>query len=1162
MKKLSWFQKVAAILKAAKIPANVIAVILTLGKNNLTEIVFSANMSALTALPGIAEKRATIILATLKKAMSNARLSSKAERREKAPGYSCRTYAKEELWREIIDVTEAIKGYRPEKDEDPAIRTMWMKRKKALCRKLFGLQLKPVTRARKPHIGTKHKPHKYVLVCTKPLKLTVRQKMGRIIRLSKSAISEVLNIDYEDKTPTNRMMVVEHGIQDVFNFSPYLFNNDYTQGLSMLDDFQKKIERMLVNKGVRVINKDNTTKLYGGVASSSSHQKQEKLLMVGAEELKANEDFFWFTNKPVTKEEQKKVSALFEFSTHTQMQGAERLKATANLIRPWMKPFVDSNGNVIKMSDILFVEDVEKIYVIKNARRIGKIDGRLYHDGEDKEAKVLWDGAIGLFDSPDQGQASSTGLKGFAFSLKSTITAFCEKHGMTIKQFFNLEVKSIDGKMHRLGDFKGIAGAGCWKLDKAFSSFDSYMVWLKKQADKHNGLDNIYLLRQSEEIEDEEKVRRLTKSLIQQWLVISPTEIRKLTKNARNDLKRAKSFTGSVKKLAALWKNPDERTAVERLFYNAPWLVMNPVIQDYLKDSWNKKLIEAASCKFRTEGQYPYIMQDPVAMLECWVLSMDPNSPDLGILRGDEVSVADVPEDKELLCVRFPANFMTAMVMKNKACRKEFGSMNGVMVLSIYSDILIRQDGDVDGDEMCVIYNKLAIELTKRMISEIKPPVILFQHGSKAKRHGWSNPEEFLNDVADALWRAKRYDSVGLYANLAMKCAYLAGIAQTRGDMKKRDLALLWMSAASTGAILAIDQVKGNAVDESLINWLEEIQKSVRKEFKNVAAEMGFGKAEQYKKVNPFSHFYNEAAKRRPISVDYCLPAHEDNAVDQISSIILSDAGTFEEYDAQGVTWVAAAANEALFGNAPEITVKYGVVTQKMIDLLGDNWFKFAAKADEVDATLETRKKLKVGTQIGMKEFMLLLWRNEASMAYSMEGQALWEKKEEYYSVCRELIQMFLVSGNWVNQYAKSYPVGYEFSIEERRMITVNAVVRDALEITGKNGLDKNKGSYAMFCLKIFANDLLLNLKKNRVDKTRFFESELDMDDIVFGLELDKAEETIELFEKAPMRIETDEYEEISPMSDEELMDLIANCPEEDDGWIPPMEDGFIPEEC
>lgn len=1137
--KKSFSEIITATLKAARIPANIIALILTLGKNNLTEIVFSANMSALTALPGIAEKRATIILATLKKTMSNARLSSKAERREKAPGYSCRTYAKEELWRDILDLTEAIKNYHPEKNEDPTIRQRYQQMLKNLEAVLFNQ------------------------------KLTVRHKMGRIIRLSKSAISEVLNIDYEYKTPTNRMIVIEHGIQDVFDFSPALFSNDYEQGVAMRDEFQQKIEQMLINKGVRVIDKDNSIKLYGGVASSSSHQKQEKLLMVGAAELKANEDFFWF-NKPVTEEGQKQISALFEFSTHTQMQGAERLKATANLIRPWMRAFHDKNGNVIKMSDILFVEDVEKIYVIKNARRIGKINGRLVHDGEDNEPKVLWDGGIGLFDSPDQGQASSTGLKGFAFNLESTIDAFCEKHNMTIEEFFDLKVKGIDGKMHRLGDYKGIAGAGCWKLDKAFADFNSYMTWLKKQAEKHPGLDYVYLLRQSEEIEDEEKVRRLTKSLIQQWLIVTPAEIRKLTKNARNDLKKAKSFSGSVKKLAALWKNPEERTTVEKLFYAAPWLIMNPCIQNYLEDNWNKKLIEAASCKFRTEGQYPYIMQDPVAMLECWVLGMDPNSPDLGILKGDEVSVADVPDGKELLCVRFPANFLTAMVMVNRACRKAFASMNGVMVLSIYSDILIRQDGDVDGDEMCVIYNKLAIDLTKRMIEEIKPPVILFQHGSKAKRHGWNNPEEFLNDVANALWRAKRYDSVGLYANLAMKCAYLAAIAQARGDMKKRDLYLLWMSAASTGAILAIDQVKGNAVDESLINWLDDIQKNVRKAFKGIAAEMGFSKELQPMKVNPFSHFYNEAAKRRPISMDFCLPAHEDNTVDQISSIILHDVGTWAEYDNEGVLWNANAATEALLDHSMpvEMKVKKGIVTKELIDLLGDNWFKFAAKANEIDATLETRKKLHVGGELGMKEFMLLLWRNESSMAYSMEGRALWEKKEEYYGTCRELIQMFLKSGNWVNEYAKSFAKGYEFTMAERWTITVNAVIRDALELNGGNGVDK-KGSYAMFCLKVFANDVMVNLKKNRVDNARFLLSDEFMEDIVADLDFENAKETLELFESAPVQEKAPvqeevpvEPEEVPQMTDEELAYLASFQSDENDGWIPPMEDGWIPEEC
>ena len=1096
--KLSYAQKIAATLTAAKIPANVIAIILALGKNNLTEIIFGNKLDELKKINGVADKRATIICATLKKCIANVRQSTKADKREKAPGYSLRSFEAEELWRDIIDLANAIKAYKPGRGDDP---DDYLKLQKATA------QLKELNEK------------------LAQMKFTVRKIRGRIVRLNKSALSEVVRIDYEDKNPTSKLAVIEHNIQSVFDFSPRLFSNDVAIGQQMKDDYQKAIERRLMVEGVRVLYSDNTHVIYGGYASSSSHQKQEKILMVASKELREHAEFFWYGK------------SIRQFTAETQMTGAERWKATANIIRPWMKPFKTLDGKVLRMKDILFVKDVKKVYVIKNGRRIGKLgDGTLVKDGEMEEEVILGDGAIlALVELAFQGQCSDLGLKGCMCDATSSIARLCKKLGMTIAEFMNLEVEGIDGKMHRIGDYKAIAGEGCWKLDKAFSSFDQYMAWLDDMAKRYPGIDELHLLRQAEEIEDEEKVRRLTKTLIQQWMVMSPDEIRKLTKSARYDLTKQKSFEGSLRKLAALWKAPEDRAAVEQLFFTAPWLVMNPCIQNYLEESWNRKLIESASCKFRTEGQYPYIMQDPVALLEVWLGLKDANDPTIGVLKVGEVSVADVPEGKELLCVRFPANFLTAKVMVNRACREAFASMNSFMVLSVHDDILIRQDGDVDGDEMCVIYNKIAIELTKRMNEMFNPPVILFAHGGKPARHNYADHNEFLADCADALWRAKRYDSVGLYANLAMKCAYLAAIAYARGDKKMVDRYLLWMSVASTGAILAIDQVKGNDVDESLIKWLDDIQKSVRKALRNIAAEMGFSKDDQYMKVNPFTHYYNELAKHRAISMDSCLPACEDNYVDQVASLILRDAGTWDKYNAQGVKWNSDAAESALLYHVAPVSVKYGKVTKEMTELLGNNWFKFAAKAGEVDATLETRKKfVNVGTEIGMKEFMLLLWRNEASMAYSMEGRALWEKKEEYYDVCRQLIRMFLESGDWVNKYATSYPVGYEFSMEERWQFAVNAVIKDALELNlglNKDGTPKandveKKGSYALFCMKVFALDLLNNVLKNGYDKHRFYTADEtpEMEDIAANIEFEKAEETMELFDTAP--VSEDEPEE------------------------------------
>ena len=1092
--KKSFTERVMEALKGITIPAAVIATILTIGKNNLVEIVHSDNIDALKALPGIADKRSIVIINVLKVALMNGRLSSRAEKREKANGYSCRMFESGELWRDILALINSVKEYQPEKNESPERIKTYLTRKAELDKVLFSMPL------------------------------TVRLKAGRIIRLNKSAISEVSRVDYNAKRPTKKIMVVEHDIQDLFDFHWSLFNNDENIAKSMKDEYLQKIEFIVMMKGVKVIEEDDNGTFittYGGVASSSSHQKQEKILCVTKDILKANADFFWFGFD------------LNQFATRTRMLGAELWKARANLIRPWMKPFVTKSGETIRMKDILFVKDVEKIYFIKNGRKIGKFEGVHYKDGSFEEPKTLFDGMIAFLEEMMfQGQASSTGVKGFGFDATSSIEYLCEKYGMTLEEFRNLEVEGIDGKMHRVGDYKAIAGEGCWKLDKAFDSYESYMKWLEEQSKIHNGLDVLYLLRQAEEIEDEEKVRRLTKSLIQQWLFMSPAEINRITKKACKDLVAAKSFNGSVRKLAALWKSEEERTAVEKLFEAFPQLVMNPSIQNYLENSWNRKLIEAASCKFRTEGQYPYIVQDPVAMLETWILGKDPNADDLGILRGDEVSCADVPDGKEVLCQRFPANFLTAKVMKNRACIKAFESLNGVMAISIYSDIMITQDGDVDGDEMAVIYNKLAIELTKRMHAMYNPPVILFEHGSKAERHGHVSVEAFLKDCSDALWRAKRYDKVGIYANLAMKCAYLAAIAEKNGNLKKRDEALLWMSAASTGAILAIDQVKGNAVDEGLITWIEEIQKKVRKEIRAIAENFGISKKDQYKISSPYSHYFNELAKCRTITMEECLPCNEDNFVDMISDTILKTVGSWDEYDTQGNVWNGEEAMKALLYDIAPIAVKYGVITKEMVDLLGDNWFKFASKG-KTDTTAETLRKIRKGDAVSMKEFMLLLWRNEASMTYTMEGAELWEKREEYYGVCRELVRMYLKSGNWVNQHAKSFPVGYEFSETERWQIAVNAIVKDALDPSEKGKID-NQGRYAMFCLRVFADDLLNNFSKYEMDDNVFIGSKELIESICLDIDVEAAEEREALFEDAPVNTDVDEeppfdFEQVAP---------------------------------
>lgn len=1140
MRKVTNSKRLIEVLKDLHIPSEAIdELVAKYSVTDIRHIVFAESKEHLTNIKNIGEKRAELIIKALtgripeplavKKLTVEQREQLKAEIREKAKGFSCRSYEPDELWRHVWPIVECLKSYYPHSDEQ----LKQLASKKATDE---GADFTVVYNKLRADEAKAKDAAKKLLGILKRLifvraGLTVRKSEGRIVRLSKSATTEVLGVDYESKKPTELVNVVRHGIQDVFDFSLNLFGNDKDEAQVAKDDFQKDVEHQLLWYGVNVVEKSGLKKLYTAVGSSAAHQKSEKILFGETAEMKNHEQFFWFGK------------SMDQFVSTKTTTGAEFWKARANLLRPWMKPFETGECVANVRKDLLVVKDCEKNYEILWARTIGKVTegknkGAMYEDAKALYKAILGDGAmISLVLLLQQGQGSGLLFKGFVTDGVSSIEEVCRKHGISIEEFMNMKVLGIDGKMHRVGDYRFICGEGCWKGDKVFDSYDEYLDWMDAMEEKHPGISNLYLLRQAEEIEDEEKVRRLTRTLIQQWMFMSKKEIRKITKRARLGLKKDKTFYGAVAKLAGLWKTDEERTEIEKLFEECPWLIMNPNIQDYLKERWERKQTEYASGKFKTEGQYPYIMQDPVALLEVWVLGMSPDDPTLGVLKNGEVSCADVPEGRELLCVRFPANFLTAQVRVNKACKRAFASLNNVMVLSIHDVILIIQDGDVDGDEMCVIYNKLAIRLTKRMNEKFNPPVVLFKHGGKPPRKITGSKEAFVREMAVSLWKAKKYDSVGLYANLAMRCAYLAAIAYRQNDMKTVDKYLLWMSAASTGAILAIDQVKGNDVDQSLINWLDSIQKSVDKAFTQIAEEAGFERSIARKKRNPFIQYFVAEAKRRPIGKEVCLPLNEDNFLDELSGFMLRDTGKWENFDTAGVVWNKAAAKEVLTSRLPDTRVPAGVVTKEMLELLGDNWFKLRAVTAEekaMDKTAGTLAKMGVGKLIGFKDFVLLLWRNESSMAYNMDGGNLQEKKDEYVDVCRKLLMMLAESGDWSSKKGVTE--------KDRWDVVVNNLVIDALELWNSgNGLDKKKGSYAMFCLKLVAPELRENAKKNRVDVTRFFGVSIPIEDVMAEIELDRIEDEMELFEATPDQpdVSFGMPDDAPEYTDEELCDLL-----------------------
>lgn len=1119
MKDITNTKRLITVLRQAKLPTDVVeAVSQKFTVTDLRKIVFADLKDELTVIKGIGEKRADTIIRVLegripeplaiKKLTAEMREQLKAEIREKAKGFNCRTYEPDELWRPYLALIEAIKVYRP----DYRITVLQTELKYCEDDKRYDeIKAELAWRIAADEEALKLarsnlEQLKNQLFVDAPLK--VHRSEGRVIRLNRSLASDILKADYESKRPTDNVLVLNHDTQNTFDFNWKVFADKKEDGEKAKDDFQIEVMNRLGWRGVEAVNKDGESKsLFTVVGASAAYQKADKVLMGKTKCLKEHERMFWF-NKTMN-----------EFVTSMETTGAEFWKARANMLRPWMKPFELKDGTLMKFRRLLIVKDVEKLYKLLNARIIGKQeDGSLYKDGAAEFKAVLGDGAIlSIRELKFQGQCSGALIKGFLADASSSIEALCKKHSISFKKFLDSEVEGIDGKMHRLGDFDAICGEGCWKGDKVFESFEEYGEWVDEMAKTYEGFDNLYLLRQAEEIEDEEKVRSLTRTLIQQWMFMSDKEIAMLTSKARKQLKKGKTFSGAVAKLAALFRSEEERTDVNRLFEKCPWLVMAPAIQNYLGESWTRKQTVYASGKFRTEGQYPYIMQDPVALLEVWVLGMNPDDPSLGIVEEGYVSCADVPEGRKLLVVRFPANFLTAQVRRNAAYSKAFTSLNGVMVLSIHDPILIIQDGDVDGDEMCVIYNRLAIELTERMLKKFNPPAILFKHGGKPDHKIAGSKQAFVKEMMTSLWKAKRYDSVGLYANLAMRCAYLASICLKQDKMEWVNRYLLWMSIASTGAIIAIDQVKGTSVDQDLIKEIEKISMQVNKAMRKLAMNAGCAGAEP--RMNPFIQFYVAAAKRKPISMETCLPVNEDNFLDRMSKFILDDTGAWDDFDGEGVVWNAEAAKKTLMSGLPMAMVPKAKITKEMIELLGDNWSKLRAKTSEeraVDKTAPTLKKMETGEEVGLQEFAQLLWRNESAMAYVMEGRQLWEKKEEYYEVCRKLLWMLLEAGDWTKPKG-NYEPEFEFTMEHRWELLVDNLVQDALELRFESKLEK-KGSYAMFIFKLIAPDLLKRAERSKVDFECFSLEIATMDNIIANIDKEFVEEELELFEAAPVQ--------------------------------------------
>ncbi len=1073
-------------LKKSSLPKKVVeAIINTFSVTDMRRITVLQQFDELKKIDGIGEKRAALIVELLTGRFPNpldlTRWSNKISEREDSVGFGLRALDPDVLMREYETYIMQLNDLKKQLYKDGEVNMDVVTKGRSVFEALWNLVYESDN---------------------KRIPFRAKEKECKTNRMSRSIGSDIFRINYESKKPTDEWITVGHGIQEMFNISPWFCGANMKKGQKRLDDFQKMVEHRLGNAGLVLTTRDDKEVFYVGFAASASHQKTERLIMAKAESMKKHEKAIWF-------------ALTFSEILGLSVNGAQIWKMRANLLRPIRCELKTAAGRVLTLNDLQLVPDIVVKRHIENARTVGIVDenGEIMHDGPADVEKTMADGTV-LYTGRDGKQKLGK------LAQHGQLTGYGEKGKVddgtsVIEEAARLEGKPIPDNLKPL-----IAGEGVWKFDKVGISFEEFVQRVNVLSKDYPGLNKLYLIREGDELEDDVKVRRLTRSLIQQWIHLDAADIRDLTARSRKQLKKMKTLKGAIDFMAE--NGHSERSLLGQVFNKAPWLVMNSAIKKHLENRYIMKQTEAASCKLRTKGSYPYIQEDLVAVAQIWVFGADKDRMDLGVLKAGEISVADAPNGKKILAIRFPANYQTAAVRVNRSFKNVFASCASTCMISFYDDILIRQDGDVDGDEMAIILNEIAIRATERMYEEFNPPVIVFAHGGKAPKEVLGNRGKLIETMYNDLWKAKKYDGVGKYANLATLCCHFASLAYAEGRIADMQMFLNQMSLASTGAILSIDQVKGNDVSEDLIERLESISKSIgqlaQAEWKKAFPEM----AERMKApVRPMP-YTQQFVKGLPAiecmgeSVALC---------DQISGFVMRDTGKFELQAGKAV-WNTAEAKRALlsFPGYRVTAVRKAPLTGTVLNSLADNWFN-----DKNPADANTFAAIRAGQPVGQKDLLLLLWRNACALEFRMEGENLRAKKEEYYKVVRDILYTQACATKWVAGD------GHVFTDAEKKFSVVNSAVADALCLGVPNGVSEDKlGSYAIFVLKVFAKEVLWSLERSNPDSSKFMVDYKTADEL-------NAENIAEKIEELYSEEEGETYEEEEPNTPED------ECPPEDD---------------
>ena len=856
--------------------------------------------------------------------------------------------------------------------------------------------------------------------------LPIEKDSAIISNMKQSLLYDLCGVLYNTKQITPSIVTLEH---DAVNL---ITNRSVNQ--KEKEKFSKYIDMILVHNGIEFDGKH-----YVMLSSNNSQLKVGKCVFVLEDVMKRTLSAL-------------EIATIEEINAAGGDNGSEYLKRVAVKATPSSVLF-DDEGNDVKVSDIIMMPDVEVERMFHSVFEIDPVTGTRNFYKYGKLSVTLFDGQFLIFKSwMPSGQYRGYDLKGFGIQSTHVLEYLISIGELDPEATFT----DIDGKVWRVKDLFGkiLATKSIWKGNKLGLTWSETVARLLKLSEKYPTIASLRIVRSAasetaiegeDEVDDlihevaEPEVRYMSRQANQQFLFATDSEIqnwikgsvRHINKNM-DALKFAKNFAGDNEVLNAVVDLYPEIMASDQVMYDA-------------HAKYISALQNAARGRIRVHGVYPYICMDPVAMIRILVGGSDPET-EKGIIPANNVCVGNFENGVELYTVRYPANHIVGKVVRNMVL-DVFSEVGDVAVLSVNDDLIVRMDGDFDGDEALFTDDKFVIEQCKRVYSNLNVPLITFAHDKAARFAVDGDRKNLMNSVAASLYNGQKFNLVGIYSNLACKILAKLNINSDRNAIRA---ALQECAYAHVGTILVIDAVKTGKIPEGLANMLNGMNKANRR--------------------MPWNQRFTGGIHKVWDDPRWDTQKEGRSVADRIARAVFNGTNNGEfNYDKHGMDFDVRMLMNSEFGS----NTFSGVV---------DNEVLKSIKYDKQDSAVA--KAIKAGEKVKPQELMLFLFKNAAALERSLsENPDSDDVRQEYYHTVKQ-IMMDLDERQNVWQLANSF-IANAFEVKRLDDGTVKKLKsnkvctrEDATELE----IHAEKGRYVRFILNVFADEVLANLKRSMLN--------------------------------------------------------------------------------